>query len=346
MLHHAVVEETHRSLRVTLWSLGGVAAFLAAANIILLVLGRDVLRAGSAALFVALASLFAGVAYAGIGSLIAGKARQLIGWVMVGTGLCYLLLSLGADYAIVGFRVSPGSLPFPEQVGAILVRLQIPAVCSLPLLMLLFPTGRPPSARWRWVMWLGGAGLVVTYVGFLLRSVPVEVAPGITYRNPFALEGAQDVVGPLLVAGAWALAVASVACFVALFRRFRRGDRELRQQIKWLGLVAAAGIACLVIALASLVACGCDASPVASVAIVVLVFLEVVGIPAAIAIAVFRYHLYDLDLVVSKALVYAILAAAFTGIYVAIVLGVGAFVGDRGNSFLTTVAAVVIAIAF
>ena len=79
----------------------------------------------------------------------------------------------------------------------------------------------------------------------------------------------------------------------------------------------------------------------------ILLFIVILaGVPAAIAVALFKYRLYDLDLVVSKALVYGILAALFTLVYVALVIGVGTVVGDRGNSFLTILTAVAIAVAF
>jgi signal transduction histidine kinase len=79
----------------------------------------------------------------------------------------------------------------------------------------------------------------------------------------------------------------------------------------------------------------------------ILLFIVILaGVPAAIAVALFKYRLYDLDLVVSKALVYGILAALFTLVYVALVIGIGTVVGDRGNSFLTIVTAVAIAVAF
>ena len=137
-----------------------------------------------------------------------------------------------------------------------------------------------------------------------------------------------------------------VGCFAALIQRFRRGDPELRQQIKWLGLVAAVAGSCIVISLASLSACSCDESAVAVVMFTALIFIILLGVPASIAVALLKYRLYELDLVVSKALVYGILAALFTLVYVALVIGVGTVVGDRGNSFLTILTAVAIAVAF
>ena len=128
--------------------------------------------------------------------------------------------------------------------------------------------------------------------------------------------------------------------------RYRRGDAELRQQVRWLGLVALLGVLCIGTSLVSLIACHCDESPVAVVMFTILAGLLLFGIPATIFVALFKYRLYDLDLVVSKALVYGLLAAVFTGIYVLIVVGVGTIVGDRGSPFLTVVTAVAIAVSF
>jgi hypothetical protein len=189
-------------------------------------------------------------------------------------------------------------------------------------------------------------GQVATYILTLLKVAPIEPVVATTFANPFAIESLSDVVGPGLVVAAWVTVIGVVACFVALIQRFRHGDRDLRQQVKWLALVAAAAGSCVLISLASLIACNCDESAVAVVMFTALIFIVLLGVPASIGVALFKYRLYDLDIVVSKALVYAILAAAFTLVYVALVIGVGTVVGDRGNSFLTILTAVVVAVAF
>src|SRR4030095_2176841 len=97
---------------------------------------------------------------------------------------------------------------------------------------------------------------------------------------------------------------------------------------------------------ASPVACHSDESALGVVMLILLFIVILAGVPAAIAVALFKYRLYDLDLVVSKALVYGILAGLFTIVYVALVIGLGTIVGDRGNSFLTILTAVAVAVAF
>jgi signal transduction histidine kinase len=336
-----------RTTKRTAIAVGVFAAALAVASTALLVAGHGAFKGkGGGDLAFALVIEFGSILYVSIGLLIAARARSVIGWFLTTVGLFYGLMTFGLAYAVAGVATSPGSLPAARWVGAALGQFWAYALVTLAMLLLVFPDGRPPSPRWRPVLWLGIGGALASYVLFLLKGLPVEVVTGVTIPNPFAVPSWHVVVGPALVGAVWVTVLASVACFVALIQRFRHGDAELRQQIKWLGLVAAAAGACLVVTLASLFACGCDNSSIAGLMFVLLIFIIALGIPAAIGIAVFRYRLYDLDLVVSKALVYGALAAVFTGVYVAIVIGLGTVVGDRGSSFLTIVTAVAIAVAF
>ena len=327
-------------------AVGAFAVALVAADIVLLVLGREPLNNDEADLVFGFVTLISAVLYVAIGLLIAVRARNVIGWFLVAVGLGYGLLTFGNAYAAVGLIVFPGTLPAVEEIATALSQLWIFALVALSLLLLVFPDGRPPSPRWSSVLWAGVVGSIVAYVLFLMQPATVNPIAQITYPNPFAVEGLSGIVGPALVAASWITVLAVVGCFAGLIVRYRRGGTELRQQIRWLGLVAAAGGICVLTSLLSLVACRCDQSPVAVVSFTILVLIIAFGIPAAIAIALFKYRLYDLDLVVSKALVYGLLAAVFTAVYVAIVIGVGTIVGDRGSSFLTVLTAVAIAVAF
>jgi signal transduction histidine kinase len=315
-------------------------------NIILPVLGREALDNPDADLFFGIISTIGSVLYVCIGLLIAVRARNVIGWYLVVVGLSYDLLAFGTAYGAAGIVTFPGSLPAAVEVWTLLGNLWIVALVSLTLVLLLFPDGRPPSPRWRPVLWITIGGAAASLFLFLVKPAPVEPVVGTTVPNPFAIESLSWFTGPALVAAAWVTVIGVVGCFAGLIVRFRSGHPELRQQIKWLGLVAAAGAACLLTTLASLVACNCDESALGVVMFILLFIVILAGVPAAIAVALFKYRLYDLDLVVSKALVYGILAALFTLVYVALVIGVGTIVGDQGNSFLTIVTAVAIAIAF
>jgi signal transduction histidine kinase len=324
---------------------GAFAVVLTLANAVLLWIGRTTMNTAENDLFFGVISVIGSVLYIAIGLLIAVRARSMIGWFLAGVGIAFNLLTFGNAYGAVGLVTHPGSLPAAEKVGTALSQVWMFGLVGISVLLLLFPSGRPPSARWRPVVWIAGGGVVASYVLFLLK--PMSIAPiqstG-SFPNPFAIR--VRFIGPALVATSWVTVLAVAGCLAGLVQRFRHGDAELRQQIKWLGLLAAIGAGCVLIAIAGLVGCQCDESPIAVVAFFVLILIVLFGVPAAIAVALFKYRLYDLDLVVNKALVYGLLAAAFTLVYVAIVIGVGTVVGARGNSFLTIVAAVAIAVGF
>jgi signal transduction histidine kinase len=335
-----------RAVRRAAWAVGSLAAFLTVANVVLIVLARHELDTPEADLLFNVVGAVAGLLYPAIGLLIAVRARNVIGWLLAGIGIGYALVDFGGLYATVALLTFPGSLPAAKVVGTLLGEVWIFAFASLPFLLLLFPDGRPPSPRWRPVLWIGMGGIVASFVGLLLKSRPIQPVAGLEFPNPIAVPGLDPVIGPALVVTSWLTVIAAFACFVGLIQRFRAGDAELRQQIKWLGLVAGAGIVCVLTAFIGLVACQCDNAPIATVAFTGLTAVIVFGVPAAIAVALMKYRLYDLDIVVSKALVYGLIAALFTAVYVAIVIGVGTVVGDRGSPFLTTLAAVAIAVTF
>ena len=227
----------------------------------------------------------------------------------------------------------------------------IVAFVVLALVLFLFPDGRPPSPRWRPALWMTIGGAVAT-----LRLDPREDrrrssrSSGRPSRTRSAVEGLSGFIGPALVVAAWVTVVGVVGCFAAFIVRFRYGDPELRQQIKWLGLVAAVGGPLVLISLASLVVCNCDESARRRWSCSWRWFFVILRWRSrhAIAVALFKYRLFDLDVVVSKTLVYGTLAALFiTLVYVAIVVGVGhARRRPAANSCLSILTAVAIAVAF
>jgi signal transduction histidine kinase len=208
-----------------------------------------------------------------------------------------------------------------------------PMVFALPIL---FPTGRPASRTWATVLAMDG---VLMAIAFLSVAVATD---------PFTWNG-QDVANPLFVPWlAWIPAldrasglflVVFVTGVVAVVARYRRATEDERLQIRWLAFAVSVLFAYLLFSELSSFA---EEHPLLDSVLSGLGFL---AIPVAIGVAVFRYHLYDLDLVVKRTLLYAILVALATAVYVAIVVGVGAWLGSE-SSFLTIVAAVSIAVGF
>jgi signal transduction histidine kinase len=137
------------------------------------------------------------------------------------------------------------------------------------------------------------------------------------------------------------------AAFGSLIVRYRSAGRDERQQIKWVAFAGAVALVSQGVAFGSLLTCGCDSSAVASVAFVVTEIALLLGVPGAIAIAILKYRLYDIDVIINRAVVYGLLAAAFTGVYVLVVVGIGSLIGyGVGDPLLTTIAVVAIALLF
>ncbi len=208
----------------------------------------------------------------------------------------------------------------------------LPAVFLLPLL---FPDGHLPSSRWRPLVWLIGVFLTLLGLSLLFGQKILTGSSDVGVANPFYIEavGRLPSLDPVIAALFPGIFLASL---VSLVMRFRRSSGVERQQIKW--VVFAFGVA-----LVGLVSTSYSSNETIVTAVVGgLTFLL---LPTSIGIAILRFHLYDLDVVVRKTVVYAAFAVFATLVYLAVVVGLGATLG-RGNSFLTMVAAVVVAVTF
>jgi signal transduction histidine kinase len=267
-----------------------------------------------------------------------------------GIGLGLALLSTTGAYAVVGLATFPASLPAPGIVGAFATGVFVPTAVSMAFLLFFFPSGTLHSRRWRPIVAIGVVATALTAVGVVVNPVRLNLpAPGGAFHAPNPL-GIGSLAGPIstvLVGTTWAIVLSIGAAFGALVVRYRSGGRELRQQIKWVAFVAALALLAQVVAAIGLVACGCDSSPVATVAFTAVVFLVFLGMPAALTIAILKYRLYEIDVVINRTVVYGLLAAAVTALYLVVVVGIGSLVGyGFGNPVLTAVAVVAIALLF
>jgi hypothetical protein len=222
-----------------------------------------------------------------------------IGALLLASGAAWTVgLGLQA-FGVVGGSASP---PWP---GASLasaltdVWFIAPFVIALIGVPLVFPDGRLPSRRFRLVAWVTGAGMVMQ-----ARNGLGVLMPGLADLD--AIEGVLNVVSVL------ALIFAFGGAGVALWVRFRRGDRVQRQQVKW--LLAAVGVA--VVAFPPAMVLGSSDS-LLDVAFWLVGFLAYLALPIAIAIAILRYRLYDIDRIISRTIAYAVvtitLAVVFAG---------------------------------
>jgi hypothetical protein len=250
-------------------------------------------------------------AFAVSGAVMAARRpRNPVGWLFSAAGLFLGLLSLSSGLYWHGYFGDPS----PPRSGELLLWIQawawIPAVLPLFILIpLLFPTGRPPTPRWRFVGWAVAAGGTLLLVGSAFAPGSLENFPWA--QNPLGIEGFPGET--LAGISFFICAAAALAAIASLVVRYRRSRGVERQQLKW---VTAAG-ALLVVSFAAGGLLTDSVSEQAGWAALV-VGLSVVA--AAVAIALLRYRLYDLDVVVNRALVYGVLTVTLAGSYLGLVL--------------------------
>jgi signal transduction histidine kinase len=278
------------------------------------------------------------VGFATVGALLAWKrAANPIGWLLSATGLSYAA-------AFIGLLL----LQFPRtRIWSIwLGWLWFLGIGFVVFVLLLFPTGRLPSRRWRPVGWAAAAALAGWVIGNAFAPTIIS-AGSPAQRNPIGAGGPAGHVFDILAgAGALLIVVTGLAAIVSLVFRYRRAGAVEREQLKW--LVYAGGL--IVAALLAEVPIGQILGPSAASTNLQNAMSSgaIALVPLAIGIAIFRYHLYDIDIVINKTLVYGSLAVFITGVYVAIVVGLGSLAqrGARPSLALSIAATAVVAIAF
>jgi len=272
--------------------------------------------------------------FAAVGLILAARRpRNPIGWIFLGMGVLAVLQSAAGQYAVRALVAAPGALPFGGVVGWTATWVWIPASFALGLVFLIFPTGRLLSARWRPVAWLVVAyAAATTVVAALASGSPAsftanEFVSG-TRAGPFApvVFGLSLGSGPLIG-----------VCVASLVVRFHRARGDERAQLRWVALAAVPPMLLLVPALL-----------LGDRWIQDVLIVAIVGVPAAAAIAILKYHLYDIELVINRAVVYGMLAAAISAVYVIVAVGIGALAGSRGrpNLALSLLAAALVAVGF
>jgi hypothetical protein len=242
-----------------------------------------------------------------LGGLIASRhPHNPYGWVWLATGLGLALNVLAEPYAAYALVVHPGSLPAPRMGNVVLSLGWISFVTFMPLVLLLFPTGRLPSRRWRYLVWIDlAAGLSLLPLGLLSPESafgPIE--------NPFAVGGvlgeAIATIVPFLVYVIFATVILSA---FSLALRYGRASGVERQQLKWFALAA-------VLVGATIVGdmLGLDRL-LGDVLWNMLDAATTIGLYVAVGVAILRYRLYDIDLIINRTLVYGSLTATLLALY-------------------------------
>lgn len=258
------------------------------------------------------------------------------GWLFLITGIAFPVLSLAQSVVIYGLKVEPGSVPLIG-LWATLGEYALYPLALIPLLFLLYPDGRLPSRRWRWAVvgLVGGTALAI--LGFLFRPGPFNnwVTDGILYENPLAISG-FTWGSTLITIGTFVALAGAISTPVAVVRRFRRSSGEERQQMRVLAFVAGIvgtffALNLVIIFVGSVFQLNEGRDDAGDVLFGILLgltaFTVVVGIPVAYLVAILRYRLWDLDVVVKKTVVFALVAGAITlvAVLVLLLLPVGVF---------------------
>jgi hypothetical protein len=244
-----------------------------------------------------------------VGALIVSREpSHRIGWMFLVLALSFGLSFFAQGYAIQALVLSPGSLPAGEAMAWLGFWVDLPAVAVFALFLpLLFPDGHLPSRRWRPVAWASAVAVALFVVAQMFGPGTYENFP--TIRNPLGVEGQPAFFEALGVALDLLLLILVVLSIAALFSRVRSADAEQRQQIKWF---AYAGTLVLVYFLLGPLT---PVFPSVEAPRNLIAVFALVALPAAVGIAILRYRLYDIDLIINRTVVYVVLTAVLAGVY-------------------------------
>jgi len=271
------------------------------------------------------------VVYAAVGGLIADRyPRNPVGWLFCAVGVVFAAGDFVADYADHG---NPGATPL-----AVLNNATGPAsLVVLALALMLFPTGRHLSAGWRRAAAFVIAANVALSLVLTLEPGKLSAISGV--ENPLGVEAAAGLLHALADAGSLVIVATVLVALAAIIARFRAARGIERQQLKWLALLAVLAVAVLALLLVIAQFVNLDTGTGQVAAGVVLGLLSTAPALAA-AVAILRYRLYDVDVVINRALVYSALTALLGATYLGLVLLIGLAVGKSGFAVAVSTLAV------
>jgi MFS family permease len=245
------------------------------------------------------------LAFSVVGAIIASRQpRNAIGWIFGGVGVTIGFSSFGGNYAEFWLASGFGMGALGE-TAAWFASWSWTILVYLPtsFLLLLFPDGRLPSPRWRPVAWCAVLGLIGFLAGYTLEPGPLEDFPQIT--NPYGVDSL--ILEAVAIAGAILASASMVASAVSLMVRMRRAGRVERQQIKWLAYGGALAVGAVFVG-------GVISIWIGEVGYA-LTSIGLLGVPIFTGVAIIRYRLYEIDIVINRTLVYGALTAALVAAY-------------------------------
>jgi hypothetical protein len=297
--------------------LGGLVLVLGVAAVPLARLAHESLNAANGSLPVWVEVPFA------VGAFVVAwrKPGNPLGWIFLTGGVLSILSTDAAYYAVADYRLHHGGLPL-GWVALLVQPIGVLGLVLIGLICLLFPDGRPPSPRWRWVLWVYvGIGLVwITWTAIITVGAVMSHHPQVDSAGQLYL-----VTGDDPAAGWWnaaytliflLVAVCLVASLAGQVASWRRSSGERRQQLKWL----ATGTAALVVCVAIGTVVGADAASGSTPIVNACLLVGLVAFAMCVGVAILKYRLYDIDRIISRSLAYAIVTGLLVGVYAGLVL--------------------------
>jgi hypothetical protein len=297
--------------------------------------------------------------FAVVGALIASRrARQPIGWLMLGSALAWMALLPSTGHALVTIGGSPAAPPVSGLVASWLAApfAFLGMILGVVVLLLRFPDGRLLSARWRPVEWAAVAvfALVVVAVSVMqarlagqLHLVGHESVVVYDVANPLFPSWLDPAVATALeTVGAVGMVMLILAAVLSVVVRYRRTRGVERQQIKWLTIAGAVTGSMLV----AMVAVGLVTGDWPPSFLWGLLYLSLAGFPIAVGLAVLRYRLYEIDRLISRTVSYALVIVVLGAVYAAGIVGLGsglaALTGEEGGDLVVAASVLAVVGAF
>jgi hypothetical protein len=247
-----------------------------------------------------------------VGAVVASRRPEnTIGWLFCIVGLLFAVDHFCAEYGIYTLLASPGAAPAGEMIVWVTVWLWVPTLAVGVFLLLLFPDGRLPGSAWRWFARLC---MLLVVIGSFLAAFspgPLVSITSMQLQNPLGIDSLpnREVVVISLQALLFALMLVAAG---SMFVRMRRARGVERQQIKWVAYAAVATASGAI--LARVVSRAMDLLWLEWVGSVILI-VGVMGIPISMGVAILRYRLYEIDLIINRTLVYGALTATLAVVY-------------------------------
>jgi signal transduction histidine kinase len=332
---------TERTAARLAWAVAIGCWLMAGTSLVLYAMTRTILDSPDAN-GAGFANIIPAVTFGALGGLVASRQpRNPIGWLMLaiatGTGVTALAFYIAKRELVTG-AAATGSVRWVAWVETWPSGL---ALGSLILLILLFPTGHLLTTRWRWAGRIAVAFAIVFSAGIAFDPTPVPVSAGFpNLTNPV---GVRALAGFSNSPAFFGIIVLLFVAAIGMLLRLRRSRGDERQQLKWFVYATGVSVAALLLSVPASFISNSLGNTMANLAFNLGFAFAV---PAAAALAILRYGLYEIDVVINKTVLYASLAAFFSAVYVAVVVGIGSVIGSTHNTFLTLLAAALIALAF